>query len=150
MLRTGHLGRVESAVDVDEGFPVVRELPCRGIRQSLRVCETPCDLAIAVDLAEVVWRRHQRVVHRTSLAGLARLEKLHVFAGGRDFLEVIDGLIVGGELVVGARSKTEDRLRRRQTHLADQHDRDAEEKDEGDEPGKDPHARSIQPRVSWP
>src|SRR5262249_45366169 len=71
------------------------------------------DLAVAVDLAQIVGRRDEREVHRPALARRARLDKPHVLGGRVELLEVVDRLVVGRELEVGAGPESEHRLGRR-------------------------------------
>jgi hypothetical protein len=56
VLRSGDLRGVQAAVDVHECPAVTRQLACVGVGQPLGMRETPRDLAVAIDLAEVVRR----------------------------------------------------------------------------------------------
>ena len=61
VLRPRDFGRMQSAVDVHEGLALVREFLRRRVGKPLRVRQPARDLAIAIDLAEVLGRRDQRV-----------------------------------------------------------------------------------------
>ena len=72
VLRPGDFGRVQAAVDVDERLAFARERLRLGVGQPLRMRETLPDLAVPIDLRQVLRRRHQREVHRPPLRRLAR------------------------------------------------------------------------------
>ena len=110
---------MEATIDMDECLTLARELARVGVSQPLWMREPPRDLPIAIDLAEVGGRRHEREVHRASLAGLAGLDELDVLAGGCQLLEIFDRLVVGRELVVGAGAEAEDRLGCRHAAVAE-------------------------------
>ena len=105
--------RVQAAVDVHERLALTRELTRRrvgepgGMRQALR------NLAIALDLLEILRARNEREVHRPALARLAGLDEADVLARGRELAEIFDRLIVGRELEVGAGPESEGRVGRR-------------------------------------
>src|SRR5258708_15860648 len=103
------------------------------------------DLAMAIEPRQVLRRRDQREIHRPALRRLSGLEQLDVATGARELLEVLDRLIVGSQLVVGARREPEDGLRRRNRGSAlgvrngGQGNRDKKR-------DKSPHRRVILPR----
>src|SRR6185295_4904427 len=102
---------MQSAVDVDERFAVARELARLALAQSLRMREAARDLAIAIDLREVVGTRDQREVDRPALARLAGFDQLDGLRRRRHFLEIVDRLFVGGKLEVRAGPESEDAVR---------------------------------------
>ena len=144
--RTGDFRRVQSAVDVDEGFAFAREPACLGVGQPLRMREPARDLAVPIDLSQVVRRRHEREVHRAPLRRLAGLDELDVLAGGRQLLEVVDGLVVGRELVVGAGTEAEHRFGCRHAALREEGDRRRQQEHECQAEDRDSHAPSISQR----
>ena len=117
VLGAGELRRVQAAVDVDERLAFTRQPAGLLIGQSFRMRQPARDLAVAVDALEVLLRRHQREVIGPPLRRGAGFDQPHVVRCGVDFLEVVDHLVVGGELVVGARLEAEDGRRRRQPAL---------------------------------
>ncbi len=126
-----------------KALPSCASLLRLGIAQALRVSEAPRDFTVAIELAEVLGRRHQRVVHRSPLAGLAGFQQPDVLAAGSDLLEVVDRLIVGRELVVGAGPEAEHRLGRRDTALAEQGDRNGQREQQERGVGEGSHASGI-------
>ena len=54
MLGAGDLGRMQSAVDVDDRLPFAGELARRRVGQTRRVRQPLCDLPVALDLIEVL------------------------------------------------------------------------------------------------
>src|SRR5579864_8176249 len=106
---------MEAAIDMDEGLSLASE-PARFRRaEAVGMSEAARDLAIPIDFRQVLRRGDQREVHRPPFAGLARLEQPDVFRGRGNFLEEFDRLVVRRELVIRAGTKTEDRLRGRDT-----------------------------------
>ena len=96
---------------------------------AFRMRQTPGDLPIAIDSREVRLGRHQREVERPPLRRLTGVDDLHAIARRVKLLEIVDDLIVGGELVIGARGEAEHGVGRRYAALCqdrhlDQRDRD--------------------------
>src|SRR6266850_844179 len=114
---------MQSAVDVDERFAVAGELTRVAVAQSLRMRESPGNLTVAIDLRQVVRTRDEREVLCPALTRLAGLEHLHVLRRRRDFLEIVDRLVVRRELEIRARSESEDGVRGRDAALRQQHNR---------------------------
>ena len=131
VLGAGEFRRVQPAVDVDERLAFTRQPPRVLIGQAFGMRQPARDLAVAVDALEVLLRRHQREVIGPPLRRRAGLDQLHVVRGRVDLLEVVDDLVVGGELVVGARLEAEHRGRRRQPALRGKGN--GEQGDKGDE-----------------
>ena len=110
MLGAGDFRRVQAAVDVHERLALARELARRrvgepgGMRQALR------NLAISLDLLEILRARDEREVHRAALARLAGLDEPDVLTRGGELAEIFDRLIVGRELEVGAGPESEGRV----------------------------------------
>ena len=117
VLGAGELRRVQAAVDVDERLAFTRQPAGLLIGQSFRMRQPARDLTVAVDALEILLRRHQREVIGPPLRRGAGFDQPHVVRCGVDFLEVVDHLVVRGELVVGARLEAEDGRRRRQPAL---------------------------------
>src|SRR6267378_7981091 len=114
---------MQSAVDVDERFAVAGELTRVAVAQSLRMRESPGNLTVAIDLRQVVRTRDEREILCPALTRLAGLEHLHVLRRRRDFLEIVDRLIVGGELEVRARPESKNGVGRGHAALSDEDDR---------------------------
>ena len=113
MLRAGDFGRVQAAVDVDERLALARQRPRLRFGQALRVRQPPRDLAVAIDLLEVLRRRDQREVIGAPLRRRAGFDQRQPIAGGIELLEIVDRLVVGGELGVGARREADAGVGRR-------------------------------------
>ena len=79
-------------------------------RQPLRMREAPGDFAIAIDLAEVVGARHQRVVIGRPWLVLPASTSFTCLRRRRELLEVVDRLVVGREFVIRAGAKSEHRF----------------------------------------
>lgn len=60
MLGPGHLGRVESAVDVDDRAPLARQLARGLVAEAATVGEPLRDLLVAVEPRQVLGRREDR------------------------------------------------------------------------------------------
>ena len=124
VLRAGDFGRMQTAVDVDNRLAFAGELTRRRVGQPRRMRQPLCNLPIALDLIEVLRVRDEREVHRAPLARLAAFDEADVLARGRELPEIVDRLIVGRELVVGAGLETKRRVRRgKEARLCRQHDR---------------------------
>ena len=93
--------------------------------------QTPGDFAVAIDPGQVFRIRDQRKVHRAPLGRLAGLQQLDVLARCRELFEVLNRLIVGRQLVVGARLESEYRLGRRHC-LRGCIERDLAQEEQGD------------------
>ena len=111
VLRSGDFGRVQAAVDVDDRLAFAGQGQRPSLAQALRPRQLAGDLAIAIDLLQVRRRRDQREVELAALARGARLDQGHPIAGGVELPEVVDGLVVGGQLRFRAGCKAENGFR---------------------------------------
>ena len=106
----GDLGGVEAAVDVHERAPFARERARLLVGESLGMREPLRDLAIVIELREVLGRGDHGERPRVAGGGLADVDELDPVARGREPLEVADRFVVRRELVVGADGEAEDRF----------------------------------------
>ena len=148
MLWAGHFCRVETAVDVDERLPFARELARRGFGQRAGMREPTSDLPIAIQSGQVVRRRDEREIHRPLLARRPGLHEFHELRRRGDTLEVLDRLIVGGELVIGPGFEAEHRLGRRDATLAEHDDGCNEQGDERQVRGESHPASICHPHLA--
>ena len=84
MLGTRDLGRVKTAVDMDERLSLAGELARRRVGQPGRMRQPLRDLPVTLDLLEVLGARDEREVHRAALTRRARFDEPHVFGRGRE------------------------------------------------------------------
>jgi hypothetical protein len=133
---------MKPAVDVHERLAVMGEPARLGVREALWVREATRDLAVAIDFSKVIGRRDQREIHRPALAGRPRFDQLDVLGRRIELLEVVDRLVVGRQLVVGARAEAEDGFGGRDAVGDDRRRSDDEQQVEGEKSGA-AHAPSI-------
>src|SRR4029450_7669588 len=117
VLRPGDLGRVQTAVDVDDWLAFAREGQRTCLAQTLRPRQLAGDLAVAIDLLQIGGRRDQREVELATLARGAGLDEDHPIADGVELPEVVDGLVVGRQLGFGAGYEADAGLGRGNTPL---------------------------------
>ena len=100
VLAARNLGRVQPAVDVDERFSLLGQTMRVGIRQAVRMREPLRDLAILLDVGQVLRARHEGEVPRMPVRRPSRLDQREPIACRVELPEVVDRLVVSGELVV--------------------------------------------------
>src|SRR5262249_7319509 len=112
LLRAEDFGRMEAAVDENDGLAFLRERPRLIVGEPFRVRELARDLAVAIQLLHVLGRRHDRVHVSTLFGRLPDVADLQTVRLLLDLVEVVDELGIRGELVVVADVETEERFRR--------------------------------------
>ena len=106
--------------------------------------EAARDLAVAVEVGEVVGARHDRQIPGPALGGAADLDELQPIARGVERLEVGDRLVVSRQVVVGAGLEAEHRLGRREPRLRRRAGRGLERRRSGPQPrDQHDHRRSL-------
>ncbi len=113
VLRPRHFGRVEAAVDPHDGLALFRQGACPRLVHPARDGELPRDLLEPGPVPDVGLARDGGEDHRPALAALADLLDDDAVRGGIELVEVLDDLLVAGELVVVAGREPEDVLRLR-------------------------------------
>ncbi len=111
LLRAEHLGGVQAAVDPDHRLAFLRQRPRLVVGQALGLRQPPRDLAVTVELLEVLGRgddRHQLVA---ALGGLADALHDHAIRLGVQLAHVLRELRVVGQDVVGTNLVAEELLR---------------------------------------
>ncbi len=123
LLGAEHLGGVQAAVDPDHGLAFLRERTRLVVGQALGVGQPPGDLAVAVQLLEVLGRRDDRHQLVAALGGLADALHDHAIGLGVQLAHVLGELRVVGQHVVGANLVAEELLRRRDLEGCRRHER---------------------------
>ncbi len=134
-LRVGPFRRVQTEVDPDDGFALLRERPSLVVVVNVREGELSRDLLVAVEVSEILLGADDGEQHRSSLRRLADLVEAHSLRSRVEPPEVIRDLIVVRELTLGAGRKAEDGLGRRNLGIARRQGR-SQERGEDDASGQ--------------
>ena len=111
MLRVRDLGGVLPAVDVDQGAAFVGKGAGFTVGEAAGVGQAQRDLAVAVEVAQVLGAGDERDVDGSAEGGPADFAQFEAVAGGVELVEVVDGLFEGGEVEVGTYAVAEGRTR---------------------------------------
>ena len=111
-MRAEDLGRVESAVDPDNGLAFLRQRARLVVGQSLGEGELACDLLVAFQVLEIRRRGNDGHQLRAAFGGLADLLDAHPVGFFVQLRPVGLELRVGGELIVVADIEAKMLLRR--------------------------------------
>ncbi len=119
LLRAEHFGGVQPAVDPDDGLALARQRSRRVVRESLGEREPHGDLPVALEIAVILRRRHDRHEVRPALGRLADLLDDHAIGLRVQLAPVRRDLLVVGQEVVVAEVVPEFFLRSGDPALAD-------------------------------
>jgi hypothetical protein len=107
VLRARHFGGVQTAVDPHDGLAFFRQRPRLWLVHPAGYGELPRDLLVTCPVLDVGLARDRRQDHRPPLGAPADLLDHVAIRGGVELAEVIDDLLVAGELVVVPRPEAE-------------------------------------------
>ena len=107
----GHLRGMQSAVDVNDGLALSGQCPCGLVGKLVGMGQPQRDLAIALQVREVLCRRDHCDVPGMALGRLADLQQRHPIAGGCQASEIRHRLVVGREKEVCPDTRSQHRLR---------------------------------------
>ena len=110
VLRAGHFGGVQAAVDPDDDLAFLRQRSRLGLADAARQRQPARDLLIPRAVLEVRFARDDRDDHVAALGALADALDADAIGRGVELREVVEELFVAGELVVVAGSEAEDVL----------------------------------------
>ena len=102
VLRVRDLGGVQPGVDVDQGAALVGQGASLGVGEAPGVGEAERDLTVPVQVAQVLGAGDERDVDGSAVRGAADFAQFEAVAGRVEALEVVDRLLEGGEMEVGA------------------------------------------------
>ena len=107
-----HLGGVQPPADVHHRLALPGQREGRGVREAPGVGQAPGDGTVAVELGQVGFRRDDHHVPVAVERGPADAQHADPIGGGVELPELVDRLLVGGQLEVSARLETQDGRRR--------------------------------------
>ena len=113
MLRVGDLGRMQPAIDMNDGFLIVRQLARLGFADAAREGQSARDLLIVVELRQVLGRRNERDIPVAALRRFADLHQLDPLARCGELLEIPQRVVVRREIKIVSRLVPQHRFGRR-------------------------------------